>query len=97
MGARAPGWYNLDPTGNMKNNDDEFYCKDGWTYVMMREPKDAKLRGSVRFSLSVISLSPYVYPVFQFSSEEELMNIKRGFSPLAMVLWDWKLLKGMCK
>ena len=48
MGARAPGWYNLDPSGNMKNNDDVFYCKDGWTYIMQRQPKDVKLRGSVK-------------------------------------------------
>ena len=48
MGATAPGWYNLDISGNMRNNDDEFYCKDGWTYVLMREPKQQKLRYSVR-------------------------------------------------
>ena len=48
MGARAPGWYNLDPSGNMKNNDDVFYCEDGWTYIMQRQPKSVQLRGSVR-------------------------------------------------
>ena len=48
MGARAPGWYNLDPSGNMKNNDDVFYCKNGWTYIMQRQPKSVQLRGSVR-------------------------------------------------
>ena len=46
MGATAPGWYNLDPSGDMKNNDNEFYCKDGWTYVMTREPKHSALKST---------------------------------------------------
>ena len=48
MGVKAPGWYNLDPSGNLNNNDDEFYCDDGWTYILQREPKHSELRESVR-------------------------------------------------
>ena len=57
MGVTAPGWYNLDPSGNMTNNDEEFYCKDGWTYIMMREPNDIKLRNVVSYFLINVTFS----------------------------------------
>ena len=40
-GATAPGWYQLDTTGNGLNTDqDEVYCEDGWTYMLIRNPKE---------------------------------------------------------
>ena len=78
MGATAPGWYNLDPSGNMMNNDDEFFCKDGWTYMMMREPSHSKLRSIVSYFGAITSSSV----IFSFDSLQFLRGIneyKKGF------------------
>ena len=40
-GATSAGWYHLDTTGNTLNADrDKVYCEDGWTYLLIRKPKE---------------------------------------------------------
>ena len=63
MGVKAPGWYNLDPSGNLNNNDDEFYCEDGWTYILRREPKLQELRYSVGTKRTFSFICQYYRPV----------------------------------
>ena len=55
-GATSPGWYQLDTTGNMRNTDqDEVYCEDGWTYVLIRNPKELEF-ARVRLGLTKVQM-----------------------------------------
>ena len=88
MGATAPGWYNLDPSGDMKNNDNEFYCKDGWTYVMTREPKHPELKSSVSYiGPMTCFLSKFMFAMY-CSSKEESMNTRKDLLLAMRVSWD---------
>ena len=54
-GATTPGWYHLDTAGNGFNSHrDEVYCEDGWTYILIRNPKEQQY-GHVSFQFSYIS------------------------------------------
>ena len=51
-GATSAGWYHIDTTGNKFNADrDQVYCEDGWTYLLIRKPKELQYE-HVRLSLT---------------------------------------------
>ena len=79
MGATAPGWYNLDPSGNMMNNDDEFFCKDGWTYMMMREPSHSTLRSIVSY-FGAITSSSSTFSSDSLQFQRGINDYKKGFT-----------------
>ena len=41
IGAKAPGYYQLDTSGGKINNDDEeVFCEEGWTRILTRNGED---------------------------------------------------------
>ena len=70
MGLKLPGYYNIDPTGDMDpKRGVPAYCEDGWTYILRRHSeRDRKVIFIFNNYPQILSISTTSIILFKFFS-----------------------------